>query len=130
VSSKEINYFVDRSTGRILSAICPLCTSKLQPAVLKDHFARRHPYASLDNWQPPRPQKTIRRQNGKGQLKRPEKAGLGWKEDQIHALEALRQSFDETRDGSKGLGHMRREWNGQFGSFPLYDDYGDESDAE
>jgi hypothetical protein len=36
---------------------------------------------------------------------------------------------DETSYADKHLGHMRRE-GGQFGSLPLYDDYGDESDAE
>ena len=36
---------------------------------------------------------------------------------------------DEPRDGSKNLGHMARE-NGRFGSYPLHDDYDDESDAD
>lgn len=44
--------------------------------------------------------------------------------------EALRQSFDEPIDGGKYLGHMRREWDGKFGSLPLYDDYEDESNAD
>lgn len=35
----------------------------------------------------------------------------------------------EVRDGSKYLGHFRRD-HGQFGSFPLHDDYDDESDPE
>lgn len=34
-------------------------------------------------------------------------------------------------DGSKYLGYLRREYeNSQFGSFPLHDDYGDESWAD
>jgi hypothetical protein len=37
--------------------------------------------------------------------------------------------MDEPRDGSKYLGHFKRE-GGQFGSYPLHDDYSDESDAE
>jgi hypothetical protein len=41
--------------------------------------------------------------------------------------EALSQSLDETREGGKYLGQMRREGNGRFGSLPLYDDYGEES---
>lgn len=44
--------------------------------------------------------------------------------------EALRQSFDEPIYGGKYLGHMRREWDGKFGSLPLYDDYEDEADAD
>jgi hypothetical protein len=39
------------------------------------------------------------------------------------------QYDDEPRDGSKGLGHFKRE-GGQFGSYPLHDDYDDESDAD
>ena len=47
-----------------------------------------------------------------------------------NVAEAFRQAFDEKRDGSKGFGHMRREWDGKFGSFPLHDDYNDESDSK
>ena len=45
-------------------------------------------------------------------------------------VEELRQSFDETRYGDKYLGQMRREFEGKFGSLPLYDDYGDEANAD
>lgn len=41
-----------------------------------------------------------------------------------------RQLDDDGLDGSKYLGHFRRESSGQFGSYPLHDDYGDESDAD
>ncbi len=41
----------------------------------------------------------------------------------------LLQEYDVS-DGSKGLGHMVRDWDGTFGSFPLHDDYGDESWAD
>lgn len=44
--------------------------------------------------------------------------------------EALSQSNYEPRDGSKGLGHMRRDYNGTFGSFPLHDDYDDEAGSD
>jgi len=46
------------------------------------------------------------------------------------SLDSFIQSMDEPRDGSKGLGHMRRESDGKFGSYPLHDDYSDESDSE
>lgn len=42
-------------------------------------------------------------------------------------LEQLYQSRHEPRFANKYLGQMRRDWNGTFGSLPLYDDYGDES---
>ena len=44
-------------------------------------------------------------------------------------LEAFRQSQAETSFGGKYLGQMRREFDGKFGSLPLYDDYDDESEA-
>jgi hypothetical protein len=43
--------------------------------------------------------------------------------------QALYQSFGDSSFGGKGLGHMRRE-QGRFGSFPLHDDYGEESGAD
>lgn len=33
----------------------------------------------------------------------------------------------ETEDASKYIGYLRREYGGRFGTFPLCDDYGDES---
>ena len=42
----------------------------------------------------------------------------------------LRQSDHESSYGDKYVGQSRREWDGKFGSLPLYDDYGDEADAE
>ncbi|MCL4299786.1 MAG: pentapeptide repeat-containing protein [Anaerolineae bacterium] len=44
--------------------------------------------------------------------------------------EKVYQSFYETRDGSKGLGHMRRDIDGTFGSYPLHDPYGDEAESD
>jgi hypothetical protein len=35
----------------------------------------------------------------------------------------------EALDGSRNLGYLARE-GGQYGSFPLHDDYGDEASAE
>lgn len=43
--------------------------------------------------------------------------------------EALKQALNEFRYGAKGM-HHRHEWDGKFGSTPLHDDYGDESDSE
>jgi|GEM_PF-5813529 len=45
-----------------------------------------------------------------------------------NVAEAFRQAFDEKSDGSKGLGHFRREWDGKFGSYPLHDDDSGEKD--
>ena len=51
-------------------------------------------------------------------------------QDSDPGSESFRQSLYESSDGGKYLGHMRREWDGKFGSLPLYDDYSDESDAD
>jgi hypothetical protein len=50
--------------------------------------------------------------------------------DQHSQSEALTQSASEKRFADKYVGQMRREWDGKFGSLPLYDDYGDESGAD
>lgn len=45
-----------------------------------------------------------------------------------HQQEVLRQSrSDEGSYGDKYLGQVRRDYDGSFGSIPLYDDYGEES---
>jgi hypothetical protein len=41
--------------------------------------------------------------------------------------QGVRQSFEDQHFSGRGLGHFRRE-EGRFGSLPLYDDYGEESD--
>jgi len=43
---------------------------------------------------------------------------------------AFDQAFHESRFGDKYVGLSRRESSGRFGSLPLYDDYGDEADAD
>lgn len=45
------------------------------------------------------------------------------------SLEALEQSFEDRRDAGRGWGYHRRDYDGTFGSFPVHDNYGDESDA-
>jgi hypothetical protein len=39
-------------------------------------------------------------------------------------------SIPDQMERSDGMAHFRRESNGQFGSYPLHDDYSDEADAE
>lgn len=41
-----------------------------------------------------------------------------------------RSSLPDSIEKSNGMAQMRREGNGQFGSFPLHDNYDDESDAK
>ena len=44
------------------------------------------------------------------------------------SLEALEQSFEDRRDASRGWGNHWHDHDGTFGSFPVHDDHGDESD--
>ncbi len=55
-------------------------------------------------------------------------AGRSLRDLEPHQQEVLRQSRgDEGSYGDKYLGQVRRDYNGSFGSIPLYDDYGEES---
>lgn len=48
---------------------------------------------------------------------------------QSYISPAGQSRFPEDREKSDEMAHYRREGNGQFGSYPLHDDYGDEADA-
>ena len=51
----------------------------------------------------------------------------GTEDEEFYTEEELNQSDHESRFGEKYLGQMRRDYDGTFGSIPLYDDYGEES---
>ncbi len=56
------------------------------------------------------------------------RAGRSFADLEPHQQEAVRQSRgDEGNYGDKYLGQGRRDYDGSFGSIPLYDDYGEES---
>lgn len=102
---------------------CPICRLPIQYSVMFVHIEVRHPHAN--------PKIVMSRLNKLLRSNEPsERRKL---EQDLNELakeyERLRQSQDESRDGGKYLGHMRRE-RGKFGSLPLYDDYSDESSAE
>jgi hypothetical protein len=124
VSAKKSN-----SSGLATLVACPHCTAQVKSTKLQKHIAKVHPKTLLRSQQVAKKVKTIPNRKRKAPTQSSTKAGLGQEEGRINSLEAFRQSFDEQRDGSKGLGHMRRESNGRFGSYPLHDDYSDEADA-
>jgi DNA-directed RNA polymerase subunit RPC12/RpoP len=127
----QLQKMTEKSTtlesGRLIS--CPHCTAKVKSTRLQKHLAKVHPGRNLLNARTEKLSKPMQSNKSKRQMKSPNNAGLSWKENQTNDLEALRQSFQEPRDGSKELGHMRREGDGKFGSYPLHDDYSDESEA-
>ena len=99
---------------------CPVCHVSLKPGRLKTHLSKVH--------QQVLPQDQI--------------AVSGRKSQQSHAGDRTRDASRtvassteervtgiDPRDGGKYLGHMARE-AGRFGSLPLFDNYGDESDPE
>jgi hypothetical protein len=102
---------------------CPLCKHRTQYNVLFVHLQVSHPEVN--------PKIVMSKFNKVNRSK--DYANLSRYQDELQEIvkdyERLRQGLDEPRDGSKHVGHMRREWNGQFGSFPLHDDYGDEAEA-
>jgi len=97
---------------------CPHCKVKMRANLLADHLLSKHGQKSPAG-QKPGLTPTQTRKTGKPTVF-----------DRQGTAEALTQSDHEARDGSKGLGHMRRDFDGTFGSFPLHDDYNDESSAD
>lgn len=94
---------------------CPHCQVQVRTDRLQRHLRKVHRSKVKKKLAPQRIPKM-------GQIALSDRQGL--------ASETLYQSFYETRDGSKGLGHMRRDFDGAFGSYPLHDDFDDESSAD
>jgi endogenous inhibitor of DNA gyrase (YacG/DUF329 family) len=110
----------ERSQSRTMTN-CPECGVQVREKNLARHLGKVH--------QKQKPQKNRRRDF---EQKAPRdgtshERGRSISTKDAAKLEALRQSLDERRDGGKYLGYMSRE-SGKFGSLPLYDDYGDESE--
>lgn len=116
--------------------ICPICDADLiYPARFKRHLSEVH-HITLSS---PKSKSTkliqtkhqMKHDKNQKQIEQPQLSSDIVPDGQEgNIAEAFRQAFDEKRDGSKGLGHMRRESDGKFGSFPLHDDYSDESKSD
>jgi uncharacterized C2H2 Zn-finger protein len=105
---------------------CSVCGKDMKESKWEKHVGKVHPLrngqratvANSSTTSSARPKKSS------GQSKR---SILDASTGSIRGCQDLREHFEETRYGDKYLGQMRREPDGRFGSLPLYDDYGDES---
>ncbi|HNE04990.1 MAG TPA: hypothetical protein PLT08_10760 [Anaerolineales bacterium] len=102
---------------------CPLCKHKTFYNVLFTHIQVSHPEVNPKIMMAKfnkvyRNKNTLSNSNYEKEIN-----------EVVKEYEKLKQGQDETRDGGKYLGFMRRE-SGKFGSLPLYDDYSDDADAE
>lgn len=133
-------------------AKCPKCLRRVPPHGRQGHLARAHGiYADWESVTVDTPQNLADHHTREQFVKCPEcrvnvkGANIQRHMRRVHHAawadaadspsgslldEALIQSHDEPRDGGKYIGHMRREFDGKFGSMPLYDDYGDEANAD
>jgi hypothetical protein len=91
-------------------AVCPACRVAVRADRLKKHLGKVHP-----GWK------------GSVANLNTESESVSADRDAESPEEELNQSHHESRFGEKYLGQMRRDYDGTFGSIPLYDDYGDES---
>ncbi len=98
--------------------LCGVCNRYVHPDHISDHVKKYHrkvPFIPAKTGQENFP--NPRYQNPR--VERPKTISTRKKHE-----------TDDHMDGSKDLGHLRRESNGQFGSFPLHDDYSEESGAD
>mgnify|MGYP001583569782 CR=1 FL=1 len=105
---------------------CPYCKVMVRNYRLKRHVFEKCPVAKKSVKQSVK-SRTLHSMRAEDQE---QVSALGLAIEKAFEIEALNQSFDETRYAGKYLGHMRREWDGKFGSLPLYDDHDDESNPE
>lgn len=92
---------------------CPICQKQVKPDELSHHLRMQHG-------------KRIAKAE---RFARSESSPRGGRSSGDISLEALEQSYDDKRDASRGWGHLRRDYDGTWGSMPVHDDYGDESAA-
>jgi len=115
---------------------CPVCEAKLLEKNLGKHQRKIH---GIEVSSRSAPGQASERKKVLGNVKKAKRrktslpssaggrrTGTGRPTD-LHE-QRLHQSYEDQHFGGKGLGHFRRE-EGRFGSLPLYDDYGEESDA-
>lgn len=101
--------------------ICPICKAKIRSQHRLDRHLFKVHHESTQNPAITKispPDKQVRPQQ------RSSDSSEKWLKDEVDAKylkDAFDQSFDEPIYGGKGLGHMEREWDGKFGSLPLFD---------
>jgi len=101
---------------------CKFCQLYIYRDEIREHNLLNHPNESHLEHNP-----ALTAKKGKGNFSDNQPLAPAGQEGNI--AEKLKQALDESRYGGKGM-HIRHEGDGKFGSTPLHDDYGDESDSE
>lgn len=93
---------------------CEICGRKLKKSDMNAHRRIQHPKAKMKK-------NEQNLQKKKPQLKPKNKYAEG--------ISSNTQVLDDRCEGGDPMAHYAREFNGQFGSFPLHDNYDDEARA-
>jgi hypothetical protein len=96
-------------TGRPMT-VCPVCKAPVSVAKLQKHMRKVHP-----SWRG-----SVANRNTQSDARSADRS-MEFPEEELH------QSDHEPIYGDKYVGQTRRDYDGTFGSLPLYDDYSDES---
>jgi hypothetical protein len=117
--------------------ICPVCKNHVRQDRLEKHLTSVHPQAAIIPVAPVSLANQIDHSGSSSTKKSKARKGSSVSaksqaylpttdNDNELSLEALDQSYRDRRDGGKELSQSRRD-HGQFGSFPVHDDYSEDS---
>lgn len=95
---------------------CRVCNARLKAKKLKKHMRKQHPAQVQEP----------RRQESTSNLKKLKTKRRMYKKAATKLSDTSKVASD-TIDGGKYVGQFRRDINGEFGSYPVYDDYGEDS---
>ncbi len=121
---KEIANLKEQHLPKQTKIRCIYCQKFIEKEKIKEHNNHAHPNEILFS-----PKRKLRSTNVNKQLKIKPDDFLAPEGKEGNIAEKLKQALDEARYGGKGM-HHRHESDGKFGSTPLHDDYGDESDSD
>lgn len=119
-----------RDAPKNVLVTCPQCGDQVAEIRLEKHMRERCTKRYSVAQSPQQTQRQSAHRHGQVVNRRSVSSSPGTSPSQRSQNEALNQSDSETRFADKYVGQMRREWDGKFGSLPLYDDYGDEANAD
>ncbi len=116
--SRKVASALRRAPGNQGLVKCPHCAAFVKVHNLERHIRKNHS-ENTANTEPRKNKKGINYPNNQPKQNDTTPTAM---------QEAFEDAIYEARDGGKYVGYLRRE-HGRFGSFPLYDDYGDDADA-
>lgn len=124
-STQRVPKSIPASTNQALT-VCPICHVSVSEKRLQKHLKKVHSVSTV-----PAPAKVTAKPVIKPAKQRAQqqKPGQSVSKERPQPPQ-LEQASHEKRFGDKYVGLSRREGSGRFGSLPLYDDYGDEADAD